>query len=65
VDERATADARRQVIGGGVGLQEGEERLLDGKVAGVAGGVDLGPTGDLAGVGFAREEAPVVRGSPS
>ena len=42
-------DLGGDVLGHGVGLQEGQEGLLDGEVAGVAGGVDVAGAGDLPG----------------
>ena len=49
------------MLGGGVGLQECEEGLLDGEVRRVPDDVDVGLAGELARLGVGGEKASVVR----
>jgi hypothetical protein len=60
--ERAAADLVGDVLGDRVGLEQREERLLDGEVARVARHIDVGVAGDLTRRGVGLEEAALVGG---
>ena len=58
--ERRAGDVGGDVLGDGVGLQEGEERLLDREVAGVAGDVEIVAARREPGLELGGDEAAVV-----
>src|SRR5215204_44118 len=55
-----TEDTGREVLSGCVGLQESQEGLLDGKVPGVADGIDVGMADDLPAPESGLDEAPII-----
>ena len=52
------------MVGDRVGLQEGQERLLDREIAGVAGRIDVVAAGDQARLEIGLDEAPLVGRQP-